>query len=279
MKMKNIIVGGVRIIFASAGAAALIFGIAGLTENQGFDGRCFSIMLTAFISLAVTFIPDFAAEKNILIMPAGLQALFSGFIFGSVFLGEILDFYTRFSWWDTMLHFISGILFSLTAYMLFLSLCRDRDIRRQISPAVTVLFAVCFSAACGIVWEIFEFGADSLLGMNMQRWQSGMSDEQRSALQNISNYSNPGLVDTMKDIISDVLGSVFSVLIILPLARHSNKYKKVSIPLSTVLDEYKGTLAGVRASERTLKKYRPGHVCSSGRCGPSAAAPHQAGEG
>ena len=254
MKMKNIAVGGVRIIFASAGISALIFGISGLTESQGSDGRHFSIMLTAFISLAVTYVPDFAAEKNILIMPAGLQVLFSGFIFGSMFLGEILDFYTRFSWWDTMLHFISGIIFSLTAYMLFLSLCRDKDIRRQISPAVIVLFAVCFSAACGIVWEIFEFGADSLLGMNMQRWQSAVSEEQWSALQNTSNYSNPGLVNTMKDIISDVLGSVLSVFIILPLARHSNEYKKVSIPLTAVLDEYSGTLAAVRSSESILRR-------------------------
>lgn len=153
-----------------------------------------------------------------------------------------------------MLHFTSGVMFSLIGYMLFLSFNRDAGVRRQLNPVIVVMFTVCFSVTCGAIWEIFEFGADSLLGMNMQRWQSVIPNEQWGAMQNVSNVSNPGLVNTMKDIISDTLGSVLSVFIILPLARHNNRYKKADVPQTALLEEYSGALADVQVIRRTARQ-------------------------
>jgi len=256
MKKTNPIIRGTRIIFALTSVVTLILGIVSCMDGQAFDSGYFSVLLTALISLAITFVPDFIANKDIMVMPMGLQALFSGFTFCAMFLGEILDFYTRFSWWDTMLHFTSGVMFSIIGYMLFLSFNRDAGVRRQLNPVIVVMFTVCFSITCGAVWEIFEFCADSLLGMNMQRWQSVMPNEQWGALQNVSNFSNPGLVNTMKDIISDALGSVLSTFFVLPLARHNNKYKKVSVPQAALLAEYSGAVSRVHAVKRTPNRER-----------------------
>jgi len=251
MKKTNPIIGGIRMILILSSIVTLFLGIINGMKLQVNTGEFFVATATSLLSLVITYIPDFIENKGIMIMPVGLQVLFSGFTFCAIFLGEIMDFYERFSWWDTMLHFISGFMFSMIAYMLFLSFNRDSGVRRQINPVIIVIFAVCFSITCGAIWEIFEFGADSLLGMNMQRWQSGVSNEQWNALQNASNFSNPGLINTMKDIISDAIGSIFSIFFILPLARHNNKYKKASVPQTALLTEYNAAFANIRAMKRT----------------------------
>ena len=250
MKKTNPIIGGTRFVFILTSIVTLALGLLNGPEPLSFEGGCFVTVFVSLISLVITFVPDFVANKDIMIMPISVQAFFSGFTFLAMFLGEILKFYERFPWWDSMLHFTSGFMFSMIGYLFFLSFSRDADVRRRFNPVIIVMFTVCFSIACGAVWEIFEFGADSLLGINMQRWQSAMATEQWSALQNASNFSNPGLIDTMKDIICDTLGSVLSILFILPLARHNNRYKKIRISHAAVLAEYSGALAGMYAIKR-----------------------------
>jgi hypothetical protein len=59
-------------------------------------------------------------------------------------------------------------------------------------PGFVALFAFMFAVGLGALWEIFEFGMDSLFGLNMQK---------------------SGLVDTMWDLIVDVAGAlVISIL-------------------------------------------------------------------
>ena len=247
MKKTNPLIKGIRLTFVLTSLVTVILGIVSCLESRTFEGEYLITVITALVSLAITYVPDFVSNKDIMVMPIGLQALFSVFTFCAMFLGEILNFYERFSWWDTMLHFTSGFMFSVFGYMLFLSFNRNSDIRRQLNPVIIVMFTVCFSITCGAIWEIFEFAGDSLLGMNMQRWQSGIPADEWGALQNASNLSNPGLVNTMKDIISDTLGSVLSVFLILPLAKYNSKYKKAIIPQTAILAEYDCALASIQA--------------------------------
>ena len=246
MKKTTPLIKGIRLTFVLTSLVTVILGIVSCLESRTFEGEYLITVITALVSLAITYVPDFVSNKDIMVMPIGLQALFSVFTFCAMFLGEILNFYERFSWWDTMLHFTSGFMFSVFGYMLFLSFNRNSDIRRQLNPVIIVMFTVCFSITCGAIWEIFEFAGDSLLGMNMQRWQSGIPADEWGALQNASNLSNPGLVNTMKDIISDTLGSVLSIFLILPLAKFNSKYKKVSVPQTAILAEYDCALASIQ---------------------------------
>ncbi len=52
-------------------------------------------------------------------------------------------------------------------------------------PWATAFFGWCFAVAIGTMWEIFEFAMDQTFGMNMQK---------------------SGLMDTMTDLIVDVIG-------------------------------------------------------------------------
>jgi hypothetical protein len=53
------------------------------------------------------------------------------------------------------------------------------------------LIAFCVAVTIGVLWEIFEFGMDQLFGMNMQK---------------------SGLMDTMGDLIVDVIGASLGAL-------------------------------------------------------------------
>ena len=59
------------------------------------------------------------------------------------------------------------------------------------------LYAFCFAAFCGVLWEFYEFTCDSF-GMNLQRYlAAGQPKVGRAAL-----------MDTMTDLIMDVIGAL-----------------------------------------------------------------------
>lgn len=250
MKKLNPLITGIRLVFILTCTHALIVGIQSTISLGQIAGTYFMTAFLAFVSLLITHAPDIAGYKDSLMLPASFQVVLSVFTFCAMFLGEFLDFYERFTWWDTMLHFTSGIMFSFVGLMLLISLNRRKEIRNQLNPMVVVLFAVCFSIACGAVWEIFEFAGDSLLGMNMQKWQTNLSGEEWNALQNMTNLSNPGLINTMKDIIADTFGSLLSIVFILPMVKYGNKYQKADIRTEDLRTEWQSAYAAAFQSKR-----------------------------
>jgi len=238
MKKTNWIIMIIRIVLILACVGSLTRGIQMGIVNHELEANYFITAFTAIVSVAITYIPNFIRHTKFIAMPMILQTVFTVFTFLAMFFGEILRFYDRFNWWDSMLHFSSGIIFGLVGYMLFISLNRDSSVRGKLHPACVILFAVCFSIACGTVWEIFEFAGDSLLGMNMQRWQAEISSQDWAVMQNVSNSSNPGLVDTMKDIICDAAGTLLSIPILLPMVRRNNHYAKTNITTEELIAEF-----------------------------------------
>lgn len=237
MKKDSLMINIIRLLLVLACIGALICGIYTIIIQGDFETNHFATAFTALLSVIITYIPNFITGIKLMVIPPFITTIFSVFIFLAMFFGEILNFYERFSWWDSMLHFLSGIIFSLIGYMLFISLNRDNNVRGRLHPTSMVLFAICFSLACGMFWEIFEFGADSLLGMNMQRWQSGLASETWTALQNASNMSNPGLINTMKDIICDTAGTLLSIPILLPMIKQNNRYVASSVSVEELAAE------------------------------------------
>lgn len=244
-KKIHIVALAARLIFALTCVCTLTAGVVSGLQQHTFASGYFVTALTAFLSLLLVHVPDIVKRLDLVPIPWPIQLFYTLFVLGAMLFGEILRFYDRFAWWDTMLHFSSGILFSMIGYLVFLSLNRKLEVRQQINPITTVLFSVCFAIAAGAVWEIFEFSCDSLLGINMQRWQTAMSPEGWMALKNASNLSNPGLIDTMKDVIVDVGGALLSIAILLPVAKIGTQYSKTDIPIDTLHTEAMGAAAGL----------------------------------
>ena len=111
-------------------------------------------------------------------------AAISLFVFSTLFLGEVFDFYDRFWWWDILLHGISAIGFGIIGF-LFVFYLFEGD-RYAAPPWALALIAFAFAVSIGTMWEIFEYGMDQIFGLNMQK---------------------SGLDDTMTDLIVDALGA------------------------------------------------------------------------
>ncbi|MGL4740404.1 MAG: hypothetical protein ACRC41_06300 [Sarcina sp.] len=110
------------------------------------------------------------------------------FIFISMFLGKVNNFYGKFSWWDLFLHAVSGIVIFIVAYTVFLlqNDCKTDNVKPILIITYTLLFAVAMTA----VWETWEFTGDQLFGLNSQ---------------------GGSLLDTMEDIIAGSVGPLLMV--------------------------------------------------------------------
>lgn len=157
--------------------------------------------LTATVTLgiiAITIVPLVTAKRFRVYIPPEFEVLAIAFVFASLFLGEVHGYYVRFWWWDIALHASSGLLLGIVGFLLVHVLNETEDIGVHMKPGFVAFFAFLFAVATGVLWEIFEYGADSAFGMNMQKEMGG---------------DPSGLTDTMWDLIVDAFGAfIISVL-------------------------------------------------------------------
>jgi hypothetical protein len=138
----------------------------------------------AAATFVLTLVPLLLVSRLGVRLPWSFVVGITTFIFATIFLGEAADFYQRYWWWDGMLHLGSALGFGILGFLLVFMLFEGD---RYAAPAwALALIAFCVAVTIGAVWEIFEFGADALFGLNMQE---------------------SGLADTMGDLIVDVLGA------------------------------------------------------------------------
>lgn len=156
-----------------------------------------TLLITSLI-IVITFFPLFMGMFLRVYIPPEFVLLSVVFIFASLFLGEVHGYYTRFWWWDIVLHTSSGFLLGILGFLLVYILNETDKIDINMKPGFVALFAFVFAVAIGALWEIFEFIMDVVFGMNMQKEMLG---------------DPSGLTDTMWDLIVDSIGAlVISIL-------------------------------------------------------------------
>ena len=152
--------------------------------------------LTAIITtgiIIVTLAPLFLEKFFHVFIPPEFVLVTIAFVFASLFLGEIHDYYNRYWWWDIALHSCSGLLLGIIGFLLVYVLNETENIDVHMKPGFVALFAFMFAVGIGAIWEIFEYSMDSFFDMNMQK---AMLDDPS------------GLTDTMWDLIVDTLGAL-----------------------------------------------------------------------
>ena len=156
-----------------------------------------ALVLTTGI-LLITLAPMLISRFFRVFIPSEFVLLAIVFVFASLFLGEVRDYYTRYWWWDIALHTGSGFLLGIIGFLLVHVMNEVEDINLHMRPGFVAFFAFLFAVSIGTLWEIFEFAMDSFFGMNMQK----------------AMLNDPsGLTDTMWDLIVDTLGAlVISIL-------------------------------------------------------------------
>jgi hypothetical protein len=167
----------------------IVIGI-GLEIAEGLWGNA----AIASSILFLTFLPAILARSVKVHVPPEFEVATIAFIFASLFLGEIRDYYNKFWWWDIALHTTSGGLLGVVGFLLVYVLNETPHVNLHMRPGFVAFFAFCFALAIGTTWEIFEFAMDQFLGMNMQKPMLG---------------DPSGLTDTIFDLIVDALGGLF----------------------------------------------------------------------
>jgi hypothetical protein len=137
-----------------------------------YRGEWELILNTSFI-LILMFIPSLLKRHYEIFIPFIVRLWIVSFIFFTVFLGEIGRFYANVPLWDKFLHLESGFLISTSGYILIYLLNNHKNGKLQLSPFFITLFAISFSLALGVVWEVIEFVADIYWGL---MWQNGNTD-------------------------------------------------------------------------------------------------------
>ncbi|MGG5254118.1 membrane-spanning protein [Neobacillus sp. SM06] len=112
------------------------------------------------------------------------------FIFCTVFLGSIANFYINVKWWDTSLHFYKGMLVGLAAISLY-GLLVPESAKSRISKWFIFLFVLSLSVLSSVIWEIYEFIGDHTYTHTMQRG---------------------GNTDTMTDLTAGFIGALFAAV-------------------------------------------------------------------
>lgn len=148
-------------------------------------GKYNSNILVCLSLYLIIFIPKILRKASPKINDL-IESIFLIFILFAQLLGSILHFYGIIYWYDSFMHYISGILTSFLAILL-LVLFNKYDEKDKI---FNIIFIISITLMVAGLWEIFEFTADNLLGGDAQRVLA------------------TGVTDTMKDIICALLGSI-----------------------------------------------------------------------
>lgn len=217
--------------------------------RQFFIGNYENTFLCA-MTLLLFLVPVFVERIFKVSVPSALEIIVLVFIFAAEILGEINDYYVKFTLWDTMLHTTTGFLAAAVGLSLIDILNRNDKFKIKLSPFFVALMSFCFSMTIGVLWEFFEFGADVLFMTDMQKDTIVTSissvllnpEPINRAIQitditdtvvngtslGINGYLDIGLYDTMKDLFVNFIGALtFSVVGYFNTKRTDKKANKI----------------------------------------------------
>lgn len=188
-----------------------------------------SRLLLAFATIVMLFLPGMV-EKLFsckLRLPVYLFSLL--YALGPM-LGHCWELYYTLPGWDKVLHISGGILFALLGILIFERFCGNN--RKVVAMAAA--FALCFSMALSVAWEFYEFGCDTFLGTDMQNdtviteihsyfladelgVAGSIVDIEEVTVNGqplpVAGYLDIGLIDTMMDMLLEIIGSLAVVAI------------------------------------------------------------------
>lgn len=217
--------------------------------------QSWSNVFLCILTLILFTIPYFLDKKFKIELPTVLEVIILLFIFSAEILGEIQNFYGTFKHWDTLLHTINGFLCAAIGFSLIDILNRNEKVHMNLSPIFVALVAFCFSMTIGVLWEFFEFGADTFFRTDMQK-DRVVTDISTVTLHpegknipikidNINNtiinytdengnedikiveggYLDIGIIDTMKDLLVNFIGAIIFSFIGYLYIKNRDKYK------------------------------------------------------
>lgn len=193
----------------------LVVSILSIFINQDTNAisRHIFVAMQSIALLLLSFGPSYAEKKFKIEIPDFMESIFLMFIIAALLLGEIAEFFVHVSWWDDMLHTISGLVFTILGFSIINAAVDDPDKKITLNPIVIAIFVFSFSMTIEIIWELFEYSVDSLIAnSNMMRTVNSITLEPLTGL------------DAVADTMHDIILTFFSALFISIIGFFDNKY-------------------------------------------------------
>lgn len=185
-----------------------------------------TITFILLFTLILLFLADFVQKK--LHYKGSIKLLIYIFIISTELLGEVYNFYDRISYFDIIMHTLSGFIISAVAVSLL------KILNNNSSKRLIVIFSLAFTMMIASSWEIMEFTIDRLICSDMQKdtvikevTSSLLSKDgvlttkviDNANLNNIDlvkeygGYIDIGLYDTIEDLIFGLFGAIIYIII------------------------------------------------------------------
>lgn len=164
--------------------------------------------------LLILTAPIILRKRFLLNVPLVLTVVIAAFAFTAMVLGDGLNFYGRYPWWDSLLHLLSGGMLSFIGLWVVHILLSDSDKVVFSNKYFLALFLLMFSLSCGAIWEICEYTYDDLFGTNTQQFMETTSGSIYTD-QDIPLVGHEALRDTMTDLTLDFIGGLIVALYVL----------------------------------------------------------------
>lgn len=177
------------------------------TRKDANKGRLIFTMVQLIAMLFVLRIPKFIQELYHFEIPHLLDFVLISFAFCGFILGDVLNFYGKIPYWDSILHTFSGVVIAYIGFIVIQYLDKEYTIPLSVSPLFMSLIVVSVALAIGAIWEIGEYTVDDIFHTNNQQYmestRSTLYDENDIPLQ-----GHEALNDTMKDLMLDLAGAI-----------------------------------------------------------------------
>lgn len=210
------------VVICLANIIYLLFQPSADLETVLFRGLQYVLML------ALLTAPIVLRKRFLLNIPLVLVVAIAVFAFTALILGDGLDFYGKYPWWDSLLHMLSGVVLSFIALWVMHAVMPEsyRIVFRN--KYFMALYLLMFTLAVGGLWEICEYTFDDLFGTNTQQFMETTSSSMIT-LEDIPLQGHEALRDTMTDLTLDFLGGLVIAIYVLVfhkklMERHDLEY-------------------------------------------------------
>lgn len=158
------------------------------------------------VLLVILLLPAIVQRCFNIRFPLHMVVAFATFAFLTMVLGDGLDFYGRFTWWDSLAHLFSGSVLALIGVWITTLLSKD-DAQHILSNKYLLAFIVAmFGITCGSIWKVCEYTYDAFTGTNTQQFMATTTSSITSP-EDVPLCGHDALQDTMMDTILNLIGS------------------------------------------------------------------------
>lgn len=190
----------------------IVNAIADYGDNPQSLFNNLAMSFQCIIMMVLVFLPIFVKKLFSVKIPSIIYILFTILCFCGLVLGDVADLYSKFTHWDDLLHFGSGMLLAAIGFVFVNTFASSENSKNKLSPVLISVVGFCFAMTGQSLWEICEYICDDIFGTNAQTYMQTTTGSFVTET-DIPYVGHKALEDTMNDFMLDAIGGLIISII------------------------------------------------------------------